>query len=193
MRVSNKELERITELSNRTLGDGKTVFESDLKTAVLHVRWMASIDRERAESWGRFYGRLFKKIGVSFPAVGKDRRSVSSPVNALKAGRPSGRPSYCAHVMCSECARCPARWGRYWDCTGRPVSGSWGISEVIDGVEVRACRRKDGKPLRGSFFAGGYAFSSALGGWYNVPKGWRGADYVSQMWPVAVKVSKGVQ
>lgn len=193
MRVTNKDLEKITELANRTLGSAGPVTESDLRIAILHVRWLATMDKDRAESWGRFYGRRFSRIGVKFPAVGKDLRSVTSPKNVKLAqsspnvGRPSGRPSYCERPLQCECARCPLRWGRFWDCTGRPVSGSWGVSVVVDGVEVRAARRKDGKPLRGSFYAGGYAFSSGVAGWFKVPKGWSAETYIDQLWPVPVK------
>ena len=166
MRVSNKDLEKITELSDRTIGDGKSILESDLRIAVLHVRWLASLQPDRAESWGRFYSRLFKKIGIDFPAVGKDLRAITS-VQTVKAaqaspnvGRPSNRPSYCTQPLAVECGRCAARWGRWWDCTGRPVSGSWGVSVVnpLNGDEVRTAKPADGKRVRGCYFSGGVVY-----------------------------------
>lgn len=190
MRVSNADLEKITELANRTLGDGKAVIESDLRIAVLHVRWLSTIEPDRAESWARAYTRSFKKIGISFPAVGKDFRAVTSALNSGNAGRPSARPDYCTRPLSVECGRCPLRWGRWWDCTGRPVSGSWGVSVVVDGVEVRAKKPADGERLRGSYFAGGYCCASGVDGWFYKPKGISLADYLERMKPLKISTSK---
>lgn len=191
MRLSNKDLKTIGELANRALGGSGVLTETDLRFAILHCRWLATIDNDRAESWGRLYRGKFKKVGIAFPPVGSDVRAVTSGQNAAKAkiagtiGRPSKRPLYCARPLVVECARCPLRMGRYWDCTGRPVNGSFGSSVVVDGVEVRAARRKDGKRLRGSFFAGGYVCWGAVG-WFKKPKGYSAEEYIDCLAPLDV-------
>jgi len=175
MRVSNKDLEAINELANNTLGGNRSVVPADLRIAVLHVRWLSKTHEDRAESWFRFYRGRFKKIGIEFPAMGKDFRAVTSVETVKTAqsspnvGRPSARPDYCTHPEAKECGRCPSRWGRWWDCTGRPVSGSWGVSYVVDGKEVRAGKPADGKPIRGCYFQGGFLWKDGKA--VKVPRG----------------------
>lgn len=163
MVVSQMMINKITDLSNKLLASGKTVSPDDLKTAVVHVRWLCELgENERAKSWHAFYKGRFKKIGVEMPEMGCDLRALTSATNAREggAGRPSTRPGYCTHAEVNTCQRCPARWGRWWDCTGRPVSGSWGVS-VVDsgsGKEVRHQKPAPGSKIRGCYFGGGAVY-----------------------------------
>lgn len=163
MVVSQMMLNKITDLSNSLLASGKSLSPNDLKTAVVHVRWLCEIgENERAKSWHAFYKGRFKKIGCEMPEIGCDLRSLTSAENARQfgTGRPSTRPAYCTHLEVNKCSLCPARWGRWWDCTGRPVSGSWGVSVVnpANGEEVRCQKPEAGKRVRGCYFGGGAVF-----------------------------------
>lgn len=172
MRVTKKQLEEIDKVSAKALGHGK-LEASDVKLAILHVRWLKMLgEGERAAYWHGFYVGRFKKLGIAMPAIGKDFRAMTSPVSARKAGgRPSTRPAYCTHQECRECSLCPARWGRWWDCTGLPVSGSWGVSVVnpANGEEVRTAKPKNGEQVKGCYFMGGECFHK--GKKYLVPRG----------------------
>lgn len=161
MRISHKTLHEVETLSNRALS-GSALTVEDLKTAVLHVRWLSFIgEGDRAESWHKFYSTRFHKNGLKMPAAGSDIRSVTSAANVAKSsGRPSTRPDYCTHNECNTCGSCPLSFGRWWDCTGRPVSGSWGVSVVnpANGEEVRTGKPADGKRVRGCYFSGGVVY-----------------------------------
>jgi hypothetical protein len=168
MVVSQKVLNDITKLTDRVLSSSDPLTSDDLKTALLHVRWLKSMGEiERAESWHKFYKGRFSKGGIEMPFLGADLRAVTS-VETVKiaqaspnVGRPSTRPAYCTHPEVTECGRCPASWGRWWDCTGRPVGGSWGVSVVnpVNGEEVRIAKPADGKRVRGCYFQGGTVYA----------------------------------
>lgn len=181
MRASNKQIELINDVSDRAL-NGK-LGPDDIKMAVLHVRWLRAMgEGERAAHWHGFYVGRFRRIGVAMPDIGKDMRSITSAVSIRKAGgRPSGRPAYCTHQKCYKCASCPARWGKWWDCTGRPVSGSYGVSVVnpATGEEVRCQKPSNGLQVKGCYFMGGEVFHK--GKKYLVPRGVSVAHYLARI------------
>lgn len=102
MRYTHKTLEKIEDLASRALGCGSgKIVSADLETARLHVSYLRetmSDKPERSESWERRYVVLFRRIGVQFKEpVARlrvnglpDRRSITSRINAKKAGRPAG-------------------------------------------------------------------------------------------------------
>jgi hypothetical protein len=90
MRVSLADRMAIAALVDKVLGECQSIDPDDLRVAMLHVKALNQMGGKfvyRAESWHKFYSRLFALVAVDMPPIGSDYRAIRSRLNALKHGR----------------------------------------------------------------------------------------------------------
>lgn len=90
MRVTPADRKAIEALVDKVLGQCQSISPDDLRIAMLHVKALNQMGGEfvyRAESWHKFYSRLFAEVAVDLPPVGADLRAIRSKLNPLKHGR----------------------------------------------------------------------------------------------------------
>lgn len=128
MRITDIQRKKVISLRDRVNESGvQSLKRSDFKTAVVHVHWLFEMgERYSARGWWSQYKKYFwEKLGLPFPELGADLRSLSSGQNGKKGGRPSLRPSYCSRLEKKGCRLCSLATEGF-DCSGQKIGRTWG-------------------------------------------------------------------